>query len=125
MHLDISKIKLYAIQDKNGRWFKSRGTAGYGERWVDNIQDARFYQNIGAARSIITYFSKFGIFDLIQFNIGSAELLDEKDRVLKQKSAKEKKKLIYDEQLKKLAFERAEKELVMAKDKLEKLTNGK
>lgn len=88
-------MKLYILRNQEGKFFRAKGYGGYGETWQTNIDRARIYTKIGAARSQVSYFfnnwPQFGAPDLLEFtlNMDDAKVLDEGNRVLKQKKSKE------------------------------------
>ena len=52
------ELELYAVQNQEGKWFRSKGYGGIGESWVEEFRNARFYGNIGPAKAVRTWFVK-------------------------------------------------------------------
>jgi len=81
------KMKLYAVRNAEGKWFRRKGYGGYGATWVDDFSKATIYNKIGSARSRVTFFAKtwpeYGIPDLVELNVTSTKVLDETERVEK------------------------------------------
>ena len=80
-------LELYAVRNKEGKWFRAKGYGGYGETWVDDINQAKFYAKIGQARSRVTFFANeyptFGIPDLVKLTVTKMEVMNEGTRVKK------------------------------------------
>ena len=128
-------FKMYAVRNKEGKWFRAKGYGGYGKTWIDDITKARLYARIGGARGVITWFANnhptYGIPDLICFNIKDSEVIDETARVKKSmvnKQEKETKSKIY--QLKQGLIQgshkklQLEQELMNMRKDLDSLTNN-
>jgi len=81
------EIKLYAVRNAEGQWFRRKGYGGYGKTWVDNFSAARIWNKIGHARAQVTYFAKhypqYGIPELVELTVTGFEVLDETERVTK------------------------------------------
>jgi hypothetical protein len=90
---EIETLEFYGVRNKEGKWFRAKGYGGYGETWVKELKKARIYNRIGPARATISYFAntypKYGIPELILFKCTEMVVLDETERVLKQKNRKE------------------------------------
>lgn len=116
----LDDIKFYAVRNKDGKWFRRKGYGGYGETWVDDLKSARIYNKPGPARAQISYFYNnwpdYGVADLIEFSIGSFEIINERDRVLGVKKKKE-------EEARKYKIQARQREVEMAKAKLEEAMN--
>jgi len=80
-------MKLYAIRNKEGKYFKSRGINSIDSRWVDDISKAKIYNKIGTARTIITFYSRefpeYGTPDLIELQVNTLSVIDEEERAKK------------------------------------------
>lgn len=63
---------FYAVRNKKGKFFRSRGI-GYGDRWVDNLSDAKVYGKIGPAKGAVTYWAKsfpeYGVPDIVEITV--------------------------------------------------------
>lgn len=79
------QLILYAIKSKDGKWLRSKGYKGRGNSWVDDIYDAKLYNNLSTARSQVTFWAKnypeFGIPVLVELTVVSSKILDESKRV--------------------------------------------
>jgi len=90
-------LKLYFVQNKEGKFFRAKGYGGYGKTWVDDVQKARIYNRIGPARATITWFAnnypEYGIPDLCEISVYNIQILhDEVERVKKAVAKKKKDK---------------------------------
>lgn len=78
-------MNLYAVQNQEGKFFKSIGYGGHGSNWVDTLEKAKFYAKIGQAKSRVTYFygawPEYGCPKIIKFtlDVAAAEILDMKE----------------------------------------------
>lgn len=125
--ITIEKINLtlYAVRNKEGKWFRSKGMNGYGESWVEDINKAKIYPKIGQARSRVTYWSnafpKYGIPDLVKINATSFEIVEETTRVNKAKERKEKQEKERALRQKQRDLEYAQRQLKEAQETLSRL----
>lgn len=75
-------LNLYLIRNKEGKFFRPIGHAGYGDNWVSELVRAKIYTKIGPAKSQITWWFKnypdYGCPDLIEFSfdIKDAKVID-------------------------------------------------
>ena len=85
-------MKLYAVRNREGKYYKSRGYGGIGTHWVDGLERAKIYAKIGGARSVITYYAReypsYGTPLLVELTVVETTVSDESDRV---RAASEKK----------------------------------
>lgn len=121
-------LKLYAIQNKDGKWFKSRGFRNYGRTsWVDTLEEAKIYSKISQARSQVTYwfnnYPEYGIPKLMELQITNSVELNETERVKKSISKIEKKEIEYKIRADKWKKENAERKLREAQKELNKFNN--
>lgn len=85
-------LKLYAI--RNGEQYYK---AGY--RWVDTLEKARIFNTIGPPRAIITTLNEWlPNITLIELTVTKMSVIDETERLVKAKLAKERKLLKYKRQ---------------------------
>lgn len=125
LEAEVQKIKLYAVRNKEGNWFRAKGYGGYGKTWTCDIKRARLYAKITPARSQVTFFAnkwpEYGIPDIVEFSIGEVKILDETERVKK----KQKEKIEYEKKQKILRQEwqtkRAKEKLLKAQEELDRL----
>lgn len=124
----LDDIKFYAVRNKDGKWFRRKGYGGYGETWVDDLKSARIYNKPGPARAQISFFYNnwpdYDIADLVEFSVGSFEIIDERDRVLGVKKKKEEEARKYKIQARQREVEMAKAKLEEAKKELRELQDG-
>ena len=96
--LKVPGISLYAVRNKQGRYFRRKGYGGSGSTWVDSFADARIFPRIGAAKSVITFFSNadnnpqyanYPVPDLLEMVIGTSNVIDQTKRLAAFKKRKE------------------------------------
>ena len=96
----LEEICLYAIKNQEGQWFRRKGYGGTGDTWVDDFGRARIYTRIGPARGVISFFanhySTYPAPSLVKLVIGEQIVVDEKERIAKQKKKKEWQVFIHD-----------------------------
>lgn len=70
-------MKLYVVQNQEGKFFRNKGYGGYGETWREKLEDAKFYSKIGQAKSRVTFFYKtwpeYGCPKILEFDLGVAQ----------------------------------------------------
>jgi hypothetical protein len=122
--MGVATLLLYAVRNRDGLWFRSRGIGGYGETWVAELQDAKLYSRIGPARSRVTFFAarwpEYGTPDVVELSLSGMRVLDETKRAAK---AIERKRTEKEErEVRERAYElkSAERALEDAKARLEK-----
>lgn len=81
------EIKLYAIRNSEGKWFRRKGYGGWGESWTDKFSAARIFNKIGYARTQVTFFARrwpeYGVPELVELKVTESSVIDETDRVAK------------------------------------------
>jgi hypothetical protein len=86
---EIELPNLYAIRNKEEKWFRRKGYGGSGETWVNELKKARIYTKPGPARAQISFFANkypsYGIPDLVMFKCTEMIIMDETERIEKQK----------------------------------------
>lgn len=128
-------LVLYVVRNSDGKFFRAKGYRGYGESWVDSVNEAKIYGKIGGARGVITFFSKnypeFPTPELIRLTVTDSFVMDEKSRVQKAKEkialTEQKRELRQAKETLRIAEERkrrAEEDLKKAKEFLEKKVQG-
>ena len=87
-----SKIKLYAVQSKDGKWFRAKGICfngmcNDGVSWVSDLTEAKFYKKMGPAKSCVTWwynnYPKYGIANVVEFDVVPCQVIDQTQRVQK------------------------------------------
>lgn len=93
----MEQLELYAVRNKKGQYFRSKGYGGYGPSWVNELQKAKIYPKIGPARSQVTFWANnypgFGTPEIIVLTVSVTKVLNEEERV-KKAVIKSKKELI-------------------------------
>lgn len=94
-------MKLYVVQNSEGKFFRPRGYGGYGDQWQVSLEKAKFYPKIGTAKSQCTFWynfnPKFGCPKVLEFefDVASAKLIDVFEQVqvsVNKKAAKQAKR---------------------------------
>jgi len=93
----MTDLVLYAVQNREGKWFRSKGYGGYGETWVEDISKARVYGTPQPARARITYFAnrwpEHGVPYLVALYVTEVKVLDETDRVNEARVVKQRQEI--------------------------------
>jgi hypothetical protein len=87
-------MKLYLVQNHEGKYFRAKGYGGRGLSWVDLPEHARIYTKIGPATSIITWWSNhtnLPVAKLVVFDAQPIEIIDMTEKMLKKKLSHQKK----------------------------------
>jgi len=125
-NMDNPILELYAVRNKEGKYFRSKGYGGYGQTWVDDLKSAKIYAKLGQARARVTWFSsnypEYGIPDVCLLTVTTVTVLDETKRVQRAIKNKEAAKQKREVRHRKWQLERAQRELQAAQENLEKLT---
>lgn len=125
--MDEVVLKLYAVRNQEGKFFRSKGYGGYEDSWVDSINRAKIYPRIGSAKSVVTFWAdnypKFGIPDIVELRVTESVVLNQKERFSKVVTAKEKREAKKKEQSSKQKLLEAKKNYEKALKDLEKLNN--
>lgn len=96
-------MKLYAIRNKEGKYFRPIGRNGRGQNWQETLEKAKLYSKIGTAKAQISWWYKnypsYGCPDLIVFELGLGRVEDVKTetelKIVKAKTKKLKDELQY------------------------------
>lgn len=124
----LTKLALYVVKNKEGKFFRRKGYGGGGSSWVDDVATARFYVKIAGARAIVGFYAgnypQFGIPDIVKLTVSEVEVLDESERVKKQQEKKKKAVETAEVRQKQYELNRAQAEYDRAKAALE-LKKGK
>lgn len=125
------KLKLYAVRNKEGKWFRAKGQGGHGESWVDGLTTARIYGKIGPARATATFFSDPSRYpdypppDVVELILAQVVAVDQKERIDKVNSEKKRRKLKRIEEESKRNIREATEQFEYAKKRLEELSEAK
>ena len=118
-------LKFYAVQNRDGMFFRSKGYGGYGETWVDSLAKAKVYTRPGPARGQVTFFAnnypKFGIPTLIELHVTKMILITETDRVKKSQDRKAKDEAAFEKRQAEWELKQAKRKLNEAKDTIDRL----
>jgi hypothetical protein len=70
-------MKLYVVQNADGKFFRPIGYGGYGEQWKDKLEQAKFYSKIGTAKGRCTWYHtnypKYECPHLLEFSLEPGE----------------------------------------------------
>lgn len=114
---------FYAIQGCDDSWYRtythnSKRSSG----WVLKLEDAKIWTKRSQAQGILTRLANENNGEappkLVEFVVGSINIIDETERIAKAKEAKEAKKAQEQARIQKLRIECAERELNEAKKRL-------
>jgi len=90
-------LKLYAVQNLEGKFLHTKGYGDYGDIWTDSLVKAKIYFTPGPARGQITYFAnnwpQYGIPLLVELHVTRMVGVAETTRVKKSQEQIAKKKL--------------------------------
>jgi len=83
--MSIAVVTLYAVRNREGKWFRSKGYGGYGDTWVADVAKAKLYTKIGQARGRVSFFAskwpEHGVPDIVEFMATETQVLPEAGRV--------------------------------------------
>lgn len=90
---------MYAVRNRDKKYFRAKGYGGTGDTWVDSLSKARIYPKVGPARAQVTFFAnnypKFGIPDLVALLVTDVVVVNEKERVKESQKRKAKEDAKY------------------------------
>jgi len=116
-------LTLYAVRNKEGKWFRRKGYGGYGETWTEDFSAARVYNKPGPARGVVSWFAnrypEYGAPDLVALKISEVVVLDEAERVKTKRESRAAREKKADERRAKEKLEYAQREYDKAKANLE------
>lgn len=119
------ELTLYAVRNREGKWFRSKGYGGYGPSWVDDVNKAKLYSKLGQARARVTFwyntYPEYGIPDIVVFKAEIAKVINEKNRQEEKLEKKQTSKKRAEVRRRKWAFEDAQRRLAEAQADLENL----
>ena len=85
-------LTLYAVRNREGKWFRAKGYGGYGDTWTPDIGKAKLYSKIAQARGRVTFFAtswpEHGTPDLVEFTATESRVMPEAERVKKVAASK-------------------------------------
>ena len=96
------ELNFYTVRSKDGKFLRGKkhglyGKIDSGKSWTDNITEAKIYSKPGPARSQCTWWANnypnFGIPDLVLITTGKCFIVNEEERVKKQKKKSALKEL--------------------------------
>jgi hypothetical protein len=77
----LAFVKIYAVQNKEGKFFRAKGYGGSGESWTDDVKKARLYLKQAPASRTVSYFAEhwpeFGVPSLVELSVGEVKILDQ------------------------------------------------
>lgn len=120
-------LTMYAVRNKDGKYFRSKGYCGSGETWVDDIKNARIYPKPGPARSQVTFFAgaypRYGVPDIVELRVTEVVAVDETIRVQKSLDRKAVQQAKWKLRSEAIRFEMAQKKLKEAQEELARLAH--
>ena len=123
--MKLNDLKFYVIRNREGKYFRAKGYKGYGDTWVDDPTKARVYSKLGSTRSIVSWFYNtypdYGIPEVVELSVGAVTVIDETERVEKQKQKKIEEQARYEANRRKDELEQAKKAFERASKKLKEL----
>lgn len=124
----IAALTLYAVRNREGRWFRSKGYGGYGETWTTEIGKAKLYTKIGQARGRVTFFAskwpEYGTPDIVEFVATERSVLPEAERVQKVAAKKAEQEAARKVRQHAAEVERATRDKRDAEERLARLRKG-
>jgi hypothetical protein len=122
-------ITLYAVRDREGKWFRSKGYGGYGETWVADVGKAKLYTKIGQARGRVSFFAskwpEHGVPDIVEFTATMTAVLPEAGRVSEVAERKARQEAARAVRQKQAEIERATRDRQDAEARLARLRGGR
>jgi hypothetical protein len=84
----FDKVKFYIVQNDKGEFYRFGGKPS----WTTDPTKCRIYNKIGPARVVVTFFStrfpQYPILKILELSVGDVKILDESNRITKNKEAK-------------------------------------
>lgn len=121
----VDELFFYVVRNSDGEFFRAKGYGGYGKTWVSEITKARVYTKIGPARASVSYFAnhypEYPSPTILKMGVGAVEVINEAERVEKQKIKKQEAEERRKARQAKRNLEHAQKEFEASKAKLERL----
>lgn len=118
-------LTLYAVQNRDGQYFRAKGYGGSGETWVDSLTQARIYPRPGPARGQATFFAtnypSYGVPKLVELRVTEVAAFDETSRVQKSQQRKAKREAEWADEAAAYAKQKAECQLKEAQETLKRL----
>ena len=91
----LAFVKIYAVQNKEGKFFRAKGYGGSGESWTDDVKKARLYLKQAPASRTVSYFAEhwpeFGVPSLVEMSVGEIKILDQTAVFEKRQQVKKKR----------------------------------
>ena len=109
-------MTLYLIQRKDGKYLRTKGYMGHGDCWVNNIDRAKIYTTLRAARSQTTWWTnhapEVGYVDIIPLECTAGPPLEgERERIAKANETKERQRKNRVRKLKQKQIEKLQKQI--------------
>ncbi len=117
-------LTLYAVRNRDGKWFRSKGYGGYGDTWTPDLDKAKLYSKIAQARGRVTFFAtgwpQHGTPDLVEFMAIESRVMPEAERVKAVSTKKAEREAARKVREKKAEVERAVRDLEDAERRIAK-----
>jgi hypothetical protein len=121
----VDELFFYVVRNSDGEFFRAKGYGGYGQTWVKEITKARVYTKIGPARASVSYFAnhypEYPSPTILKMGVGAVEVINEAERVEKQKIKKQEAEERRKARQAKRNLEYAQKQFQESKERLERL----
>lgn len=118
-------LTLYAVRNREGKWFRSKGYGGYGDTWTSDIGKAKLYAKIGQARGRASFFAtrwpEHDTPDIVEFTATETRVLPEGERVQWVAKKKAEREIAREIRAHADAVERATRDKRDAEERLAKL----
>lgn len=118
------ELAVYAVRNREGKWFRRKGYGGYGETWVDEFVRARIFTKPGGARAVVSFFAnkwpQHGTPSLVKLIVGQTVEMDEAQRVADVKARRERAEAKWEKEDREREFEAAKRGLEEATARLAK-----
>jgi hypothetical protein len=118
-------VKMYAVRNREGKFYRAKGFGGSGASWVDTLAKARIYPRIGSARTQVTYFATnhptYGIPTIVELHVTKMVTLQETERVKKAAEKRERAEAASKASWAKEEYSRAQQKLKDAQAELARI----
>jgi len=88
-------LTLYAIRNREGKYYHDRGGHYWWRKWTDEIEHAKIYKSLDSVRAQITRLSSNNLsdrFEIVRMDVSNIEYIFEEDRIRKAIRKSEKRR---------------------------------
>lgn len=115
-------MTLYAIRNKDGKWFKEKGRKGSALSWTDSIQKAKLFSKMGQAKSKVSFFvnkyPELGEPEIVELYVSMSKVIFESHKVGRVHNKRAESQAEYAKKLAEIKLDMAEKALEEVTEKL-------